>query len=93
MQSFRDESNLKQYYHSHYTFAGDCEGQQANVRTDGVNNSLNTLSTSTVLDCDVKKGWMETVNWSPARRRSRNHRKKQERKKQEELTPWIVSLN
>ncbi|XP_032689202.1 serine/threonine-protein kinase/endoribonuclease IRE1 isoform X2 [Odontomachus brunneus] len=76
MQNFRDESNLKRYYHLEYTFSCGCEGQQRAIRIARVKNML---STST-----------RRINSSTNPTRYRGQKKKQERKKQEESTPCLM---
>ncbi|XP_011630520.1 serine/threonine-protein kinase/endoribonuclease IRE1 isoform X1 [Pogonomyrmex barbatus] len=74
MQSFRDESSLKQYYHPHYTFMSDYEGQQSAERTDHVDNALST-------SIRTRQANSSLIDWGLNRPKYRSQRKKQEKKK------------
>ncbi|KYN04749.1 Serine/threonine-protein kinase/endoribonuclease ire-1, partial [Cyphomyrmex costatus] len=78
MQSFRDESSLKQYYHPHYTFVSNYEGQQS-IQMDRINNALLTSTTT----------GQTSVNWSPNRTKYRQKRRP-EKKKQEVSPSWLL---
>ncbi|XP_029178141.1 serine/threonine-protein kinase/endoribonuclease IRE1 [Nylanderia fulva] len=86
MQSFRDESTLKQYYHSQYIFPSDYEEQELSQSVPiHLMQYSNVLSTSTKMQPITDK----VVNWSPNRVKNRGQRRK-ERRKQEEDPLWIL---
>ncbi|XP_072763557.1 serine/threonine-protein kinase/endoribonuclease IRE1 [Anoplolepis gracilipes] len=84
MQSFRDESTLKQYYHSQYTFATGYEEQELTKFThiEQINKENQSMRT--------KMRQTNNIDWSPNRIKYRGQRKKQEKRKQDESSPWIL---
>lgn len=83
MQSFRNESCLKQYYHSQYIFVSDYE-EQSLTKFTHIKRINNALSTPT------KIRRTDNADWTPNRVRGRGQRRKQEKKKQEEPSLWIL---
>ncbi|XP_029675812.1 serine/threonine-protein kinase/endoribonuclease IRE1 [Formica exsecta] len=83
MQSFRDESCMKQYYHSQYIFTSGYEEQKLTkfTRMERISDALST---------PTKMQQTDGVNWTLNRIKYRGQRRKQEKRKQEEPSPWIL---
>lgn len=82
MQSFRNESCLKQYYHSQYTFATGYEEQPLTKFTH--------IELNNELSMPTKIRQTDNVDWNPNRIKYRGQRRKQEKRKQEESSLWIL---
>lgn len=81
LQSFRNEPDLKDYYHTDYVFSSEYETNYTNHDCT-VNNTLSVTAPT----------WRTgtTIDYSPNRTRYRNHARKQERKKIKKPLTWTL---
>lgn len=79
MQNFRNESTLRQYYHSQYTFSNDSEGEDP-PRIDRIDQI--SLNNNALLSVPITKTNYKT--------KFRGQKKKQVKKKRVEIATWMV---